>query len=861
MSKSKPFELLRAGQFFAEGFTDRALEILSKFEKRDDLSLNDQTDCYLLKSEIFNFLFLYKNALDYAEKANQLSKETDNIFQMIKSQLLIAIAFVGNREIEKAQDYCVKSETLLSGGVIINLTEIKILKGYLHFAKGFIQQGRGNYDSAFEFFVKTLNSFKGLDDWLYTLYALLYIGEIYYRKMDLDKAKSSAEKCLNHQKTFRKRMWWPYFNLVGAIFSHTGELDSSIEFYKQGLKLNEEDGNEYGANVIRVNLGEIYLERGDFTKSRSAFEKTLAFAEKGDIEGMRFISLINLFNVTYEMKAYEEAQMYLNRAEDINKQADSRMYDHACRVAKAMILKIDRGSRKRVQAEDILNRVLNEEKTLPDAYELAFFHLSDLLLYEFELNGNSEILNELRDLISTVLEIAEKQHMFKLLSKGKIFRAKIALLTFDFEEARLLLSQAQNIADSHGLHLLARQISSEHDKLLNELKSWEKMKEIGVPLTERIKISRVNEQMGDMIQKRTINPPRLETEQSINISVFSKTGDLVFSYSFSTSPKFDEKIIRNFILISGQMAGVALDRLRFGENTVLLKDLDQFLICYVFKGQSYSAQQKLRYFSKSIQQNILILESLNLAIGTGTLLVLKDNPILLDLITESFTSDLHRIQKSLFDIKINEPKFPFPVDPKISDKYKLIYYDMLEKRAVLQKNQCRIGIAQMGLSDTGDIINDLYDVKPDGLLGLREEKIDHVRNITKKLIVDAHLKGINILLFPEMTVDLNNNQILNDIKDLAKEYEMYIIPGSYHDCSTKRNTCVVIGPEETIWEQEKHIPAIIHVNGKKIKENIEVGPLPRKTIVCNTEYGRIAIAICRDFLDMDLRASLRLILS
>lgn len=857
MSNVNSDELVRAGQFFAEGFTDRALDILIEFEKKEDLTLDKQTDCYLLESEIYFFLFSYKDALNYAEKAYQQSKKTDNDFRIIKSLLFIAASQVGTREIDKAQVFCEKSETLLSGDVILSLTQIKTLKGYLQFVKGFIQQGKGNYDAALEFFVKTLNSFRDLDDWLYTLYSLLYIGEIYFRKMELDNAKSFAEMCLNHQKSFRKRLWWPYFNLVGAIYAHTGEFDASVEFYKQGLKLNEEEGNEYGAHVIRLNLGEIYLEQGDFEKSKDAFEKTLAFAGEHEIEGMTFVSIMNLFNVTYEMKSYEEAQMYLNRAEQINEQADSRMYDQACRVAKAMILKNDRRSRSRVQAEDILKGVINEEKTLPDVYELAFFHLSELLLYEFELNGDIEILNELRDLILTVLEISEKHHMFKLLSKGKLFRAKIALLTFDLEEARLLLSQAQNIADNHGLHLLARQISNEHDKLLSELKSWEKMKEIGVPLTERIKISRVNEQMGDMIQKRAIIPPILKTEQSINLSIFTKTGSMAFSYRFTEFPKFDEKIIGNFILISGQMAGVALDRLRFGENTVLLKDFDQFLICYVFKGQSYSALQKLRYFSKSIQQNPLILESLNEVNRSETSLVVKDNPILLDLITDIFSSDLQKIQKSLLDIEMQEHNFHFPVDPKISEKYRLIYYDMLEKRSVLQKSECRIGIAQMGLSDTGDIINDMYDVKPDGLLGLREEKIDHVRDIAKKMIIDAHLKGINILLFPEMTIDLNNNQILNDIKEFAKEYEMYVIPGSYHDQNTKRNISVVIGPEGVIWEQEKHIPAIIHVNGSKIRENIDIGPLPRKTIVCNTEYGRIAIAICRDFLDMDLRVELK----
>jgi len=98
---------------------------------------------------------------------------------------------------------------------------------------------------------------------------------------------------------------------------------------------------------------------------------------------------------------------------------------------------------------------------------------------------------------------------------------------------------------------------------------------------------------------------------------------------------------------------------------------------------------------------------------------------------------------------------------------------------------------------------------------------------------------------------------LEDVASLAKAYEMYIIPGSYHDEETMQNVSVVVGPDGILWRQEKHIPAIIHHEGKRFKEGIEVGTAPRKTIICNTEFGRIAIAICRDFLDMDLRVELK----
>ncbi len=207
--------------------------------------------------------------------------------------------------------------------------------------------------------------------------------------------------------------------------------------------------------------------------------------------------------------------------------------------------------------------------------------------------------------------------------------------------------------------------------------------------------------------------------------------------------------------------------------------------------------------------------------------------------------------------QFNEEERRVMQEKALKRKYEIVYRDLFKEYPRVQKRECRVAIAQIGVSTSGDIINEFYKMKASGLLSLREDKVELVRSKVKNMIENAYENEVNILLFPEMTIDLNYFELLEDISNFAKLYEMYIIPGSYHDRETKRNICVVIGPDGILWEQEKHIPAIIHLGRKMFKEAIEVGTLPRKTIVCNTEYGRIAIAICRDFLDMDLRVELK----
>ncbi|MFX1603257.1 MAG: carbon-nitrogen hydrolase family protein, partial [Promethearchaeota archaeon] len=190
-------------------------------------------------------------------------------------------------------------------------------------------------------------------------------------------------------------------------------------------------------------------------------------------------------------------------------------------------------------------------------------------------------------------------------------------------------------------------------------------------------------------------------------------------------------------------------------------------------------------------------------------------------------------------------------------KYELVYRNLLKEHLMNQRMECRVGIAQIGVSKTSDILNEFYEMKGDGFLRLRHDKVEAVRSRVKSMIEFAQREGVNILLFPEMTIDLNYDELLEEITRLAKVYRMYIIPGSYHDDVTKQNLCVVVGPDGILWKQEKHIPATIRHKDERFIEGIETGTLPRRTLICNTEFGRIAIVICRDFLDMDLRVELK----
>ena len=88
---------------------------------------------------------------------------------------------------------------------------------------------------------------------------------------------------------------------------------------------------------------------------------------------------------------------------------------------------------------------------------------------------------------------------------------------------------------------------------------------------------------------------------------------------------------------------------------ILLSIVDSFSLSYVFRGQSYSAGQKLNNFTEAIKENKDVLEILNSAIRTGQQIELSDNPDLEELITTSFMADPSKFQLPFKAYKGDEP--------------------------------------------------------------------------------------------------------------------------------------------------------------------------------------------------------------
>ena len=179
--------------------------------------------------------------------------------------------------------------------------------------------------------------------------------------------------------------------------------------------------------------------------------------------------------------------------------------------------------------------------------------------------------------------------------------------------------------------------------------------------------------------------------------------------------------------------------------------------------------------------------------------------------------------------------------------YRLVHYRVESEP---ERAECRIAIAQIGEPA------DLPVPGPSGVFRLPEARVDAVADKLQRFVKRAAEARADLVVFPEMSIDLNHARLATAAQELAHGQRMILVLGGYHDETARTNVCTVVGPDGMMWRQRKHIPALLRSGNAWVEEPIETTAWGIY-VVATTHIGRIAITICRDFLDLELRVALR----
>ncbi len=640
-------------------------------------------------------------------------------------------------------------------------------------------------------------------------------GKLLQRTDDTEKGQ------MNHSKA-------KYFSLRGTFDTVDGDLENALKHYINSLTLFEETGNKFEIYYQLNNIGWIYRVQGKLDQAFDSFHRQLKISKKiGDPKLVGW-STWTLGKITFYKGDLRGSRKFVEESLTIFNELKYHLgiltaYTQIGSIHRGMG-DFDTGLEYYQKVSKFYDKIADNKKMVPHIYCVVHRTMGVIYYHKNQMEKSIDSLKK-----------AHTIHQSLCMARGTLY---------DFELIVVYWYLVSTSIETNDKNVLETSIK----ELLKIAEKWP-WAEIFYKAAQALVLKN---------KKRAIY--KLQAQQILE-EIVDKQFDYEFEFTIKVNLcellldelKFygEEDVLQEIQLLLTSISGLAKN-LRSITNLVIL----------------YSLQAKLALIEGDAELSTNLLnQALSITKDKGLELLLtkiedQQNYVMsqLDewkamLVKNSSLQEKFELLnlKKYIDTAISEVKNTF-----ISkQQYELIHIDLLKEQPKIQKRECRVGIAQIGISSNDNFLTEFYEEITPGFFNLKNDQVEPLRIKVRNVIENAHSKGINILIFPELAIDLNYDTILEDVLNLSKKYDMYVVPGSYHDKETNRNLSVVISKDGILWKQEKHIPATIHFAGQTFQEGIDVSTQPRKTIICNTEYGRIAIIICRDFLDMDLRVELK----
>ncbi|MHA2269809.1 MAG: tetratricopeptide repeat protein [Promethearchaeota archaeon] len=622
---------------------EHALNFILEVETRlNSLSERSNRDLSILRLEIlYRKTIIYRNkgdfikAFELASEGLALGKKIQKKFYIGRFLNVFGLIFFDKSEQDPALEYTMKALE------IFKHLECRKCFGRILSRIGFIHHLISEYDTAIKYYMEALEIFKQIEFQVGIAQIFTRLAWIYYLKGDLNQASKFTEKSMSI-KEIGENIIVENKVILGGIYREKGDLNKSLDYYLQSLDYANKNKLPFWIAAIQTNLGVICRLKGETSKAVEYFKRSLAYFDKVQIPsptGQPMFNPLYLLSISLDENSYEEAQLYLKHLKELNKQINLKFVKQAYQIGKALLLKASSRMQDHVGAANILKQIMKDEVVYIRFHVLAIITLFDLLLKELSYNNNPEIFNEITPLLNQLLKLAEENQSYSLLSEA-LLQGRVALIKLNLDDARKYLTKAQQIADEHDLTLLARKISFEHDKLVDELETWQNFKKTQVSMSKRIEFASIDGVIDRMQEKRAIDPPELVDEQATLLLIIAEGGVLIFSHPFTDEWKQDDSLFSSFLSaftsFSDDFLSEGLDRVKFEQHTVLMESIGSFSVCYLYRGQTYTAKQKLSKFSQQLQNNTSIWPILEKYQKTSQTLEIKDSPFLEHLITNIF---------------------------------------------------------------------------------------------------------------------------------------------------------------------------------------------------------------------------------
>ncbi|MHA1355363.1 MAG: hypothetical protein ACTSXA_08985 [Candidatus Heimdallarchaeota archaeon] len=299
-------------------------------------------------------------------------------------------------------------------------------------------------------------------------------------KGELDEALKSGTKAVELAKEMNDRIHIDLFSIfLAAIYFDKGNFDKALELCMGSLQ-EAKFGEKYHIAFANYIIAMVYQIKGDLNLAWEYAQKSLGIRKEMKITHHIIESLFSLIQIMLDKNDIIQAKAYQTDLQKIVEENPRKRFLQINKIANGMILKASTKPRDWIQAIDQFIDIVNGEVVTHSLTVIALIQLCELLIREFSISGEPEILLELESYTEQLEEIAQKQKTYKLRIEACHIRiltlwlkAQYSIVDIDIQKAKELLSKARDMADEEGLILLAEKIIQQQGQLNERIDKWD----------------------------------------------------------------------------------------------------------------------------------------------------------------------------------------------------------------------------------------------------------------------------------------------------------------------------------------------------------------------------------------------------
>ncbi|NPD90425.1 MAG: hypothetical protein HGN29_17060 [Asgard group archaeon] len=415
----------------------------------------------------------FEDAIDHYQAGFQLAKDTKSEIWKASFASNLAQSYRGIGRFTLAMKY-----TDIS---IEYFKKLGIPHDWMVYFKAMIYRQSGEPEKAIAIFKKILPKLE--HETTHKEKALVLLGKaiIEWVEGDIDTAVEQMTEAVNLSKQMDDAYGVNIFSLflVNALFDK-GEFDKVIETSHSVLEMFKYNKNVVSEPFFLIEMGKAYHMKGNYNLALEYVNKSLELFRRFNAELNIARSLFRLIQISIDKNDEPLYIKYQKELEAFVKLHPTNHFELMNQTAHALVLKNSTRPRDWMKAVDILIKVVEEEFTRFGFHIIALINLCELLMNEFSMSGDIQVLEELEHYLGELTDLAKKQNVYHLRLEANNLqilthwlKAQKSMVDLDFEKAKILLVETQKIADEKGLYRLAEKLTMRTEKQLKQLSEWD----------------------------------------------------------------------------------------------------------------------------------------------------------------------------------------------------------------------------------------------------------------------------------------------------------------------------------------------------------------------------------------------------